>query len=84
MIVRMKEIDLNFKDPEPESEELTANRVADILTRQRTGWFWAMQQRNVQRLWGVVVRERRSLPAQANETEGSAQGKRKLAEDKSD
>ena len=48
----MKKIDLNFKDPEPEAEELTANRVvADILTRQSTAWFWAMQQRNVQRLW---------------------------------
>ena len=40
----MKKIHLNFKDPEPEAEELTANRVvADILTR---AWFWAMQQRN--------------------------------------
>ena len=55
----MKKIDLNFEDPEPEAEELTAKRVvADILTRQSTAWFWAMQQRNS-----------RSLPAQAHETE---------------
>ena len=49
-IVRMKKIDLNLKDSEPEAEELAANRVVgDILTWQRTAW--AMQQRNVQRLW---------------------------------
>ena len=51
-IVRMKKIELNFKDPEPEAEELTADRaVAHILANQNIAWTWATQQRNVQRLW---------------------------------
>ena len=45
-------IDLNFKDPELEAEELAADRVvAHILAKQDTVWSWAMQQHNVQRLW---------------------------------
>ena len=40
---------LNFKDPEPEAEELTADRV--VAAKQNTVWSWAMQQRSAQRLW---------------------------------
>ena len=48
----MKKIELNFKHPEPEAEELTADRaVAHILANQNTAWTWATQQRNVQGLW---------------------------------
>ena len=66
-IVRMRKIDLNFKDPESEAEQLTADRVvAHILAKQNIVWSYAMQQRNVQRLW-ELWRECRSLLAQANE-----------------
>ena len=51
-IVQMRKIDLNFKDPEPEAEQLTADR-AHILAKQNIVWSCAMQQRNVQRLWGL-------------------------------
>ena len=50
-IVLMKKIELNFKDPEPEAEELTADRaLAHILANQNIAWTWATQQRNVHRL----------------------------------
>ena len=50
--VRVRKIDLNFKDLEPEAEQLTADRVvAHILARQKIVWSCAMQQRHVQRLW---------------------------------
>ena len=67
-IVRMKKIDLNFKDLEPEVEELTAHRVvAHIVAKQNTVWSWSMQQRQRAEILGAVVREWRSPPAQANE-----------------
>ena len=48
----MRKIDLNFKDPEPEAEQLTADRVvARILAKQNNVGSCAVQQRNVQRLW---------------------------------
>ena len=51
-IVRMRKIDLNFKDPEPQAEQFTADRVvAHILATQNVVWSCAVQQRNVQRLW---------------------------------
>ena len=51
-MVRMRKIDLNFKDPEPEAEQLTADRVvACILAKQNDAWSCAARQRNVQRLW---------------------------------
>ena len=53
---RKKKIDANFKD---------LDRVVDILTRQSTAWFWAVQQKRAEILGAVV----RSLLAQANETE---------------
>ena len=53
---RKKKIDPNFKD---------LDRVVDILTRQSTAWFWAVQQKRAEILGAVV----RSLLAQANETE---------------
>ena len=63
----MRKIDLNFKDPEPEAEQLTAYRVvAHILARQNIVSSCVMQQQNVQRLW-ELERECRSLLAQANE-----------------
>ena len=51
-IARLEKIDLHFRDPEPEAEELLANRVvAHILRKQNDQWSEAKQQRDVQRLW---------------------------------
>ena len=48
----MKKIDLDFRDPELEAEELLANRVvAHNLKKQNDEWTKAKQQRDVQRLW---------------------------------
>ena len=41
-IVSRNKIELNFKDPWPEAEELTADRaVAHILAKENTAWTWA-------------------------------------------
>ena len=51
-IVSRNKIELNFKDPWPEAEKLTADHAeAHILAKENTAWTWATQQRNVERLW---------------------------------
>ena len=50
-VARFKKFDLNFRDPEPETEELIANRdAAHILKKQDDEWTEAKQQRDVQRV----------------------------------
>ena len=56
-IARMRKIDLNVHDPEPEPEELIANRVvAHSLKKQNDDWINAGHQRDVQRHWSSGVR----------------------------
>ena len=61
-MVRMRKIDLNFKDPEPEAEQLTADRVvACILAKQNDAWSCAAPATKCAEALGTMERKVQKL-----------------------